>query len=113
MFKFIDPFDKNQRIKGVYYNTKENISSFVKLDDPSDPYEGIFIQDLALCLYVYCNDAFKDNKSISFSLDPADEFNPDGDFQRKVTWPDESLGQKIIGDTEFSEIMFKADWLMK
>ena len=48
---------------------------------------GIDLNDLAVALFVYCNEAVE-CKDISFSLDPVDETNPKGDFQKKVVWPD-------------------------
>jgi hypothetical protein len=52
-------------------------------------------------------------KNISFSLDPAVPTNPEGPFQRKVIWPDESIGRNVLEGTEFEEVMFEADWVMK
>lgn len=40
---------------------------------------GIELNDLAIALFVYCNEAVQ-SKNISFSLDAFDEKNPDGDF---------------------------------
>ena len=40
---------------------------------------GIELNDLAVALFVYCNEAVQ-SKNISFSLDPFDENNPNGDF---------------------------------
>ncbi len=47
----------------------------------------IDINDLAVALYVFCNEEIK-SKNISFSLDAVDEKHPDGDFYKKVVWPD-------------------------
>jgi len=48
---------------------------------------GIDLNDLAVALFVYCNEAVL-SKNLSFSLDPFDENNPDGDFLKKVVYPD-------------------------
>lgn len=73
------------------------------------------MNDLAVALYIFCNPDIK-TKSISFSLDSLDEKNPEGDYLKKVVYPDdyeENKGMTLIAGTEFSEIMFEADWLMK
>ena len=46
-------------------------------------------------------------KNISFSLDPYDESNPNGDFLKKVFYP------SILEGTYFGEILFEADFLLK
>ena len=112
----MSPMDITKTVKGLYFNSNENICSFI-LSDGQDwaaagGDSGIDIKDLAVALYVFCNDNIK-SKNISFSLDAVDERNPDGDFQKKVVWPDESEGRPIIAGTRFSEIMFEADWVMK
>ena len=48
---------------------------------------GIDLNDLAVALFVYSSEA-AESKNISFSLDPADEKNPYGNFQKKVVYPD-------------------------
>ena len=70
------------------------------------------MRDLAVALFVFCNDGVT-CKNLSFSLDPVDERNPEGDFQKKVVWPDATEGRQLIAGTEFAEIMFEADWIMK
>ena len=55
-------------------------------------------------------------KNISFSLDPLVPSNPEGPWQKKVVWPDNELGASrasVLAGTEFAEIMFEADWIMK
>jgi len=42
-----------------------------------------------------------------------DERNPEGEFQQKVVFPDFHEGKNLIEGTEFAEIMFEADWIMK
>ena len=73
---------------------------------------GIDLNDLGVALFVYCNEAVQ-SKNISFSLDAFDEKNPDGDFQKKVVYPDQQEGFELISGTHFAEIMFEADWVMK
>ena len=77
--------DINKRVKGIYFNTRENLCSFTlsELGDKMGPVAGagtgIDLNDLAVALSVFCNEAVR-SKSISFSLDPLDEKNPKGDF---------------------------------
>jgi hypothetical protein len=72
-------------VKGIYFNTKENLCSFTlsepggKMGPVAGTGTGIELNDLAVALFVYCNEAVQ-SKNISFSLDPFDENNPDGDF---------------------------------
>ena len=91
--KNIEQTDLKKLVKGLYFNTKENLCSFV-LSEPSKQMAaiagkgtGIDLNDLAVALFVYCSEEAK-YKHISFSLDPADEKNPHGDFQKKVVYPD-------------------------
>jgi hypothetical protein len=42
-------------------------------------YSGIDFNDLACALFVFCNEGVS-CKNLSFSLDPVDERNPEGDF---------------------------------
>jgi hypothetical protein len=68
---------------------------------------------LACALAVFCDKEI-DCKNISFSLDPLVPSNPEGPFQKKVVWPDNELsGHELLAGTEFAEIMFEADWIMK
>jgi hypothetical protein len=32
---------------------------------------------------------------------------------KKVVWPDNEEKRQLLSGTEFSEIMFEADWIMK
>lgn len=41
---------------------------------------GIDFNDLAVALYVYCNQDIQ-CKNVSFSLDPVDEREPEGEYQ--------------------------------
>jgi hypothetical protein len=64
---------------------------------------------------VFCDRSI-DCKNISFSLDPLVPSNPEGPWQKKVVWPDNELGPSrasVLAGTEFAEIMFEADWIMK
>lgn len=110
------PIDFSSKIKGVYFNADDNICSYVTADNEEEQIdEGIDMNDLAVALYIFCNPDIK-KKSISFSLDSLDEKNPEGDYLKKVVYPDdyeENKGMTLIAGTEFSEIMFEADWLMK
>jgi len=105
-------------VKGLYFNSEENICSFILSDSKSyssalaGSDTGIDMRDLAVALFVFCNDGVT-CKNLSFSLDPVDERNPEGDFQKKVVWPDATEGRQLIAGTEFAEIMFEADWIMK
>ncbi|TNV84507.1 hypothetical protein FGO68_gene15605 [Halteria grandinella] len=113
--KKLSPIDFTKQIKGVYLNAKDNICSFVTYDNEEEYIEdGIDLNDLAVALYVFCNSEIK-SKSLSFSLDALDKKNPEGDWQKKVVYPDahEESGKTFIAGTEFTEIMFEADWLMK
>ena len=79
----MSPMDITKTVKGLYFNSNENICSFI-LSEGQDwaaagGESGIDIKDLAVALYVFCNDNIK-SKNISFSLDAVDERNPDGDF---------------------------------
>eukprot|EP00928_Gymnodinium_smaydae_P047565 TRINITY_DN31757_c0_g1_i1.p1 TRINITY_DN31757_c0_g1~~TRINITY_DN31757_c0_g1_i1.p1 ORF type:complete len:1000 (+),score=68.62 TRINITY_DN31757_c0_g1_i1:47-3001(+) len=44
---------------------------------------------------------------VSFSLDPADAYNPDGEWQRKVYVPN------MLAGTSIGHAMWRADWLLK
>jgi hypothetical protein len=107
-----------KRVRGIYFNTEDNICSFILEESEEvtpgndDDFSGIKISDLAVALFVYCNEDVK-SKNISFSLEPLDERHPEGDYQKKVLWPDETEGRTIISGTDFSEIMFETDWIMK
>lgn len=78
-------------MKGLYFNSEQNICSFILSDNAMIGAAGgdsdIDINDLAVALYVFCNEEIK-SKNISFSLDAVDEKHPDGDFYKKVVWPD-------------------------
>ena len=53
------------------------------------------------------------HKNIAFSLDPYEETNPDGPFQRKVYYPDTSEGFPILENTDLGEVLFESDYIMK
>ncbi|KAM3132736.1 hypothetical protein pb186bvf_015164 [Paramecium bursaria] len=75
--------------------------------------QWININDLAVPLMVYYDDTIpQKNKQLMFSLDPIDIKNLQGP-QEKVFWPDKTLNRKIIGGTEFGDVLFQADYLMK
>jgi hypothetical protein len=81
----IESADINKRVKGIYFNTRENLCSFT-LSEPGDKMgplagtgTGIDLNDLAVALFVFYNEAVQ-SKNISFSLDALDEKNPEGDF---------------------------------
>lgn len=77
--------DLTKTVKGLYFNSDENICSFILHDGShqqiggagTSDLNGIELKDLAVALYVFCNDGVS-CKNISFSLDPADERNPEG-----------------------------------
>lgn len=75
--------DINKKVKGLYFNTDENVCSFILSDDSAQRFaggdSGIEMKDLAAALYVFCNEDVQ-CKNLSFSLDPVDERNPEGDF---------------------------------
>ena len=82
-FTKIAKADLTKRVNGVYFNTDENLCSFILSNTSkvavAGGTTGIDLSDLAVALFVYCNDAVK-CKNISFSLDPLDEKFPEGDF---------------------------------
>lgn len=75
--------DLTKRVTGVYFNSYQNLCSFILTNGSQQAVAGgktgIDLKDLAVALFVYCNDAVK-CKNISFSLDPVDERVPEGDF---------------------------------
>ena len=73
---------------------------------------GININDLAVALMVFYNNEIA-CKNISFSLDPWELQNPKGPFQRKVYWPDTEENNTIIADTEYGDVLFECDYIMK
>jgi hypothetical protein len=114
-------FDPRKQVKGLYFNAKDDTCSFILQDGSQQVLasassglqtSGIDINDLAVALFVYCNEDIT-CKNISFSLDPVDERNPEGPFQKKVVWPDNQERRSLIEGTSFSEVMFEADWIMK
>jgi hypothetical protein len=74
--------------------------------------EDINLNDLAVALLVYYEKSIQ-CKNISFSLDPAVPSNPEGPFMKKVVWPDHEVKKSLIAGTQFADIMFEADWIMK
>jgi hypothetical protein len=74
--------------------------------------EDINLNDLAVALLVYYEKSIKCS-NISFSLDPAVPSNPHGPYMKKVVWPDDAEKRSLIAGTQFAEIMFEADWIMK
>jgi hypothetical protein len=101
---------KFEAISGVSIENGMNEVNFLTGTDFSSL--NIKIEDLLVPLLVYYDPNIK-HKIISFSLDPADAKNPKGPTQRKVFYPDEVEGFEVLRGTEFGEIMFEADWLMK
>ena len=104
--------DKSISITGFILNGE---SSFVTVNNEKVRHiseMNINIKDLALALLIFYREDIS-HKSIQFSLDPWDETNPQGPYQRKVYWPDKEEHRKIIEDTEFGEILFKCDYIMK
>ncbi|CAD8123966.1 unnamed protein product [Paramecium sonneborni] len=94
------------KIKGVNKVTSQFIL---------DKSENIHLSDLATVLSVYNDPNLDDQyKGICFSLDPIvlpnqEEFKQ----QEKVCWPDKFVNRNIIQDTEFAQILFEADYLLK
>ncbi|CAK65216.1 unnamed protein product (macronuclear) [Paramecium tetraurelia] len=80
-----------------------------------DKNDNIHLSDLATVLLVYNDPNLDDkHKGICFSLDPLvlpnqEEFKQ----QEKVCWPDKFVNRNIIQDTEFAQILFETDYLLK
>lgn len=70
------------------------------------------MEDLEIALLVF-SDKDVNQKQISFSLDQYDEKNPNGEFLKKVYYPDTFEKKIVIEGTNFGDIMFEADWVMK
>ena len=108
--------DPNLRISGIRFSEQSNICNMIVNNSQKNTLvtknEDINLNDLAVALLVYC-DKNIECKNISFSLDPAVPSNPEGPFQKKVVWPDNEAKRALIAGTQFSEIMFEADWIMK
>jgi|LauGreDrversion4_2_1035121.scaffolds.fasta_scaffold198713_2 hypothetical protein len=108
--------DPNLRISGIRFSEQSNICNMILNSGQKNTLvtknEDINLNDLAVALLVYC-DKNIECKNISFSLDPAVPSNPEGPFQKKVVWPDNEAKRALIAGTQFSEIMFEADWIMK
>ncbi|KRX07017.1 Peptidoglycan binding protein [Pseudocohnilembus persalinus] len=96
------------KITGVTINKSNQHKLLKSQSEESD----IYVQDLAAALKIYY-DSNITNKTLSFSLDPYEETNPYGPYFKKVLYPDTILKKNIIQDTEFSEILFEADFLLK
>ncbi|KAL4503382.1 hypothetical protein ABPG72_000988 [Tetrahymena utriculariae] len=98
-------------IRGIKFNSKNQLKFLLDKKQKLE-FSGAEPDDLALCLKVYCDQSIN-NKTISFSLDPWEENKPDGEFQRKVLYPDILEKKKILSGSKFSELMFECDYLMK
>ena len=92
-------FEKNSQMYFFKQKNKEN-NHFCNLED------------LAVVLRILYDPEIK-YKNISFSLDPYEPTNYRGPYQRKVFYPDEHIGKKILEGTKMGEDMFKADYLLK
>ena len=92
-------FEKNSQMYFFKQKNKEN-NNFCNLED------------LAVVLRILYDPEIK-YKNISFSLDPYEPTNYRGEFQRKVFYPDEHIGKKVLEGTKMGEDMFKADYLLK
>ena len=92
-------FEKNSQMFFFKQKNKEN-NNFCNLED------------LAVVLRILYDPEIK-YKNISFSLDPYEPTNYRGEFQRKVFYPDEHIGKKVLEGTKMGEDMFKADYLLK
>lgn len=90
----------------VNHQTKVFYLSVLKRPLNFEDHHFIEMDDLAVALKVMYDPKVL-NKQISFSLDPLDEFNPEGPKQKKVFYP------SIIEGTNLGEDMFQADFLMK
>ncbi|KAL4454950.1 hypothetical protein ABPG74_006332 [Tetrahymena malaccensis] len=98
-------------IRGIKFNSKNQLKFLLDKKQKLE-FSGTEPDDLALCLKVYCDQTIK-NKTISFSLDPWEDNKPDGEFQRKVLYPDILEKKKILSGSKFSELMFECDYLLK
>ncbi|EAS00403.1 peptidoglycan-binding domain protein (macronuclear) [Tetrahymena thermophila SB210] len=98
-------------IRGIKFNNKNQLKFLLDKKQKLE-FSGTEPDDLALCLKVYCDQSIK-NKTISFSLDPWEDKKPDGEFQRKVLYPDILENKKILSGSKFSELMFECDYLLK
>ena len=94
------------RISGLSFDSYSSLLSSVRSYG-----DEINIKDLALALLVFYDDTIK-CKNLSFSLDPWDANNPYGDF-RKVYWPDKEENMQIIEGTEYGDVLFESDYIMK
>ena len=92
-------FEKNSQMYFFKQKNKEN-NHFCNLED------------LAVVLRILYDPEIK-YKNISFSLDPYEPTNYRGPYQRKVFYPDEHIGKKVLEGTKMGEDMFKADYLLK
>ncbi|CAD8108207.1 unnamed protein product [Paramecium primaurelia] len=97
---------KLNKIKGVNKQTAQFLL---------DKNDNIHLSDLATVLLVYNDPNLDDkHKGICFSLDPIVQPNQE-EFkqQEKVCWPDKFVNRNIIQDTEFAQILFETDYLLK
>ena len=107
----------NLPLNGARLDISHNAVHFI-LDGKKSPMsinlsqQGINIEDLIVPLKIYYDPEIK-CKSISFSLDPFEPTNPEGDFMRKVFYPDELEKRSILESTKFGEVMFEADFVLK
>ena len=92
-------FEKNSQMYFFKQKNKEN-NHFCNLED------------LAVVLRILYDPEIK-YKNISFSLEPYEPTNYRGPYQRKVFYPDEHIGKKVLEGTKMGEDMFKADYLLK
>lgn len=118
-------FDRNFFIKqskdlkfcGIIFDKKKDELLLIKNDSDKKSLNAseknlINLEDLAITLKIFCDPSIK-HKVISFSLDPFEKTNPQGEYMKKVFYPDELENKKILAGTKFGEEMFEADYYMK
>ena len=104
--------DKSISITGFILNGESSFLTINKRQTTHISEMNISINDLALALFIFYREDIS-YRSILFSLDPWDEDNPEGPYHRKVYWPDKEEDRQIIENTDFGEILFKCDYIMK
>ncbi len=96
------------RLTGAAYD--HSSGQLVLLGDGDRAVVGLSIEDLAAafaCVFGVVKGNTRVYGGPEFSLDPADETNPDGPWQRAVYIPDFLYGTKM------GQAMYEADWLLK